>query len=622
MEFSSLSFWQETQTHFRFGPNENIMKFQNIFLSAFFTILVSSVFAQEIMPPTIPWSGKSLELIVDNSNKWITPGEESGLTESPDYASTMKWLESVSEASSYVSIARIGTSEQGRLIQLVIASKDQDFSAEELSTSEKPLILIQAGIHAGEIDGKDAGMMLLRDIAFGGKSELLDKANLLFVPILNVDGHERSSEFGRVNQRGPKVMGWRTNAQNLNLNRDYTKMETAGIQAIIKVINTYEPDLYIDIHVTDGADYQYDITYDFVAPGGYSPAIFDWMKTHFKPEINQALSANGHIPGPLLFAANDQDFKDGNMAFSFSPRFSNSYGDIRHLPTILIENHSLKPFKQRVLGTYIFLEQSIISVSNHFEALQEAIASDKAQPKNELPVRFGFNENPADSIDFLGIESEKVKSPITGEEYVVWKGQPVTQTIPNILMDKPEAIVVLPKAYWIPAEWSEIIDKIKAHGIKFEVMKEAKEMSVEQDFIKSYKLSSQPSEGKIRFQEFETEPISRTVNYPAGSIRISTDQPLGELVAILMEPESVDSYFQWGYFHSILSQTEYMETYIMEPLISKMLSEDADLKIRFDEKMKAEPDFAKSPRSIYRWFYEQTPYFDQQWKVIPVGKER
>jgi hypothetical protein len=622
LKFSSLSFWHDRQTLPGYWQNKISMKFRNLALASFSTILLSPLFAQEIMPPTIPWSGKSLELIVDNSNKWITPAETSGLTESPDYATTMKWLEELSQASSYISIARIGTSEQGRLIQLVIASKDQDFTAEELSTSKKPLILIQAGIHAGEIDGKDAGMMLLRDIAFEGKSELLDKANLLFVPILNVDGHERSSEFGRVNQRGPKVMGWRTNAQNLNLNRDYTKMETAGIQAIIKVINAYDPDLYIDIHVTDGADYQYDITYDFVAPGGYSPGIFDWMKAYFKPEINQALSSNGHIPGPLLFAANDRDFTEGNIAFSFSPRFSNSYGDIRHLPTILIENHSLKPFKQRVLGTYIFLEQSIISVSSHFEELQKAIASDKTKPKKEIPVRFGFNENPADSMAFLGIESENIKSPITGAEYVKWKGNPITQTIPNILMDKPEAIVNLPTAYWVPAEWAQVIEKIKAHGIKFEVLKESRELSVEQDFITNYKLSNQPSEGRIRFQEFKTEPIRREVTYQPGSIRILADQPLGELLAILMEPESVDSFFQWGYFHSILSQTEYMETYIMEPLISKMLSEDAALKTQFEEKLEAEPEFAKSPRSIYRWFYEKTPYLDQQWKVIPIGKER
>lgn len=576
---------------------------------------------QEIMPPTIPWTGKSLDLIVDQNHEWITPAEKTDLTESPDYATTMAWLEKLRQASPSLSINRIGTSEQGRIIQVVIASSDQDFSASELSRSKKPLILIQAGIHAGEIDGKDAGMMLLRDIAMGEKAALLERANLLFIPILNVDGHERSSEYGRVNQRGPKIMGWRTNAQNLNLNRDYTKLETAGIKAIIQVINAYDPDLYIDIHVTDGADYQYDITYDFVAPGGYSPQIFNWMKTHYKPEVNQALSANGHIPGPLLFAANDRDFTEGNIAFSFSPRFSNSYGDIRHLPTILVENHSLKPFKQRVLGTYVFLEQSIISVADHFEALQAAINSDKNQPKKELPVRFGFNRNPADSLVFLGIESQLVKSPITGAEYVQWKGNPITQTIPNILMDKPESILKLPTAYWISSEWPQLIEKVKAHGIQFETVSESKVQTVQQDFITSYKLSAQPSEGRVRFQEFKTEPIIREIEFPAGSIRIPVDQSLGELLVILMEPESVDSFFQWGYFHSILSQTEYMETYIMEPLIAKMLAEDASLKIQFEEKMKSDPEFAKSPRSIYRWFYEKTPYFDKQWKVIPIGKE-
>lgn len=597
------------------------MNFRKITFILLCNSWILPVSAQEIMPPTTPWSGKSLELIANPTNPWITPAESSDLTESPDYTETMAWLETLSQASPSLSINRIGTTEQGRAIQIIIASGDQDFSASELSRSKKPLILIQAGIHAGEIDGKDAGMMLLRDIAMGSKANLLERANLLFVPILNVDGHERSSEYGRVNQRGPKTMGWRTNAQNLNLNRDYTKLETAGIKAIIQVINAYDPDLYIDIHVTDGADYQYDITYDFVAPGGYSPEIFDWIQTHFKPEVNQALRTNGHIPGPLLFAANNRDFTAGNIAFSFSPRFSNSYGDIRHLPTILVENHSLKPFKQRVLGTYVFLEQSIISVSEHFEALQSAIQTDKNKPKKELPVRFEFNDTPADSLVFLGIESQLVKSPITGAEYVQWKGNPITQIIPNILMDKPESILQLPQAYWLSAEWPQLIEKIKAHGIKFELIEKPRKISLTQDFITQYKLSNQPSEGRVRFQEFKTNPITREIDFPIGSIRIPVDQPLGELLVILMEPESVDSFFQWGYFHSILSQTEYMETYIMEPMIAKMLAEDSSLKVQFEEKKKSEPEFESSPRSIYRWFYEKTPYFDQQWKVIPVGKE-
>ncbi|MEP2296963.1 M14 family metallopeptidase, partial [Algoriphagus sp.] len=500
-------------------------------------------------------------------------------------------------------------------------SLDQDFSPSELSTSKKPLILIQAGIHAGEIDGKDAGMMLLRDIALGDKKELLTKANILFIPILNVDGHERRSEFGRVNQRGPKEMGWRTNAVNLNLNRDFTKLESAGIKTIAKIIIAYDPDLYIDVHVTDGADYQYDITYGYVASGGYSPEISKWLSTAFQPEVDQALKDMGHIPGPLLFAANGNDFSAGNIAFSFSPRFSHTYGDIRHMASILIENHSLKPFKQRVLGTYVFLEQAIKSLGNHFEALQAAVKADSNQPKKDIPVKFKFRDTPADSMQFLGVASSIVKSEITGAEYVKWEGKPITQSVPSILMDVPELSVAVPQAYWIPAEWTAVISKVQQHGIKFDTLTEAQEISLDLSTVTSYSMGNQPYEGMMRVQKFELGSERRTQTMNPGSIRIPTDQALGELVVILMEPESVDSFFQWGYFNTIFTQTEYMETYIMEPLIAKMLAEDSDLKARFESKKTNDANFAKSPRAIYQWFYAQTPYYDQNWKVIPVGRE-
>ncbi len=598
------------------------MKFKKAFPLNLLLIFSSlQILAQEIMPPLLPWDGKSKELLVEKSNKWITPFELSDGLESPTYKETMAWIDKLAKNSDYLEINSIGLSEQGRPIQMVIASKDQDFTSEELSTSKKPLILFQAGIHAGEIDGKDAGMMLLRDISQGDKLDLLEYANLLFIPILNTDGHERRSEYGRVNQRGPKEMGWRTNALNLNLNRDYTKLETAGISAMARVINSYDPDLYIDIHVTDGADYQYDITYGYVATGGYSPQISSWLSTYFQPEVDQALKDQGHIPGPLLFAANNEDFTEGNIAFSFSPRFSHTYGDIRHLPSILIENHSLKPFEQRVLGTYIFLEQAIKSVGTHFSELQSAVKADKNQEKEAVIVKYQFRDTPADSMEFLGIASKKVTSKITGNEYVDWEGKAITQLVPSILMDKPAASVPVPKAYWIPVEWSEIIDKLKTHGFEMDILKEAKEVNMEFSTISEYKLSNQPYEGRFRFQSFELEKENSKVMLNPGSVRVKTDQPLGELLVILMEPESVDSFFQWGYFHSILSQTEYMETYIMEPFIAKMLAEDADLKKRFEAEKTSNPEFSKSPRAIYSWFYEQTPYFDQNWKVIPVGRE-
>ncbi|WP_296701777.1 M14 family metallopeptidase [Algoriphagus sp.] len=597
---------------------KNYNKYLILFCLSIFSI---EAFAQDFLPPLLPWNGKSKSLIVDSSNPWITPSELTGLTETPSYEETMAWLEKLSESSPYIAINSIGVSEQGRAIQMVMVSKDQDFTADELSTSKKPLILFQAGIHAGEIDGKDAGMMLLRDINVGDKLELLDYANLLFIPILNVDGHERKSEYGRVNQRGPKVMGWRTNAQNLNLNRDYTKLETAGVKAIAKVINTYDPDLYIDIHVTDGADYQYDVTYGFVETGGYSPEISSWLANQFKPEVDQALRDQGHIPGPLLFAANGQDFTEGNIAFSFSPRFSHTYGDIRHLPSILIENHSLKPYEQRVLGTYVFLEQAIKSVGDHFSELQKAISSDQDQSMESVIVKYGFRDTPADSVEFLGIRSEKITSDLTGNEFVDWKGEAITQIVPSILMDKPVSSVPVPKAYWIPAEWPEVIQKIKEHGIEMEVLEEAKEVNLEFSKVTEFKMVSQPYEGKMRFQSFDSEKEYRKVWMQPGSVRVQTKQALGELAVILMEPESVDSFFQWGYFNTILSQTEYMETYVMEPMAKQMLKNDPDLQKRFEEEKAKDETFAKSPRRIYRWFYEQTQYIDQNWKVIPVGRE-
>ncbi len=197
----------------------------------------------------------------------------------------------------------------------------------------------------------------------------------------------------------------------------------------------------------------------------------------------------------------------------------------------------------------------------------------------------------------------------------------MNELVPSILMDEPALEVTVPKAYWIPAEWGNVIEKLKQHGVEFETLTEAREMKLQFSTVDNYKMVTQPYEGMMRVQSFEQQKESRTLTLNPGSVRVATNQPLGELAVILLEPESVDSFFQWGYFNTIFTQTEYMETYIMEPLIAKMMSEDPDLKKRFEAKKSAEPDFAKSPRAIYQWFYAQTPYYDQNWKVIPGGRE-
>ena len=364
--------------------------------------------AQSILPPIEEWHGKSELLIANALNPWITTSEISDFATTPTYDETMSWLKKLANTSPFITMTSIGKSSEGRVIYMVTASTEKTVTAASLKKSGKPILLAQAGIHAGEIDGKDAGMMLLRDIAFGNKKSLIENVNFLFIPILNVDGHERSSSFNRPNQRGPQNMGWRTNAQNLNLNRDYAKLDTKEVQSVIHVINEYDPLLYMDLHVTDGADYQYDITFGGLDGLGYSKSISKWLAKTYKTQTDKDLRANGHIPGPLLFALNDRDFSKGNILSMGEPRFSDAYGDLRHTASVLVENHSLKPFKQRVLGTYVLLESTLKILATEGNSLKESTISDRANRESPLPMTYKVPQMNA-KVNFENLENAKIK---------------------------------------------------------------------------------------------------------------------------------------------------------------------------------------------------------------------
>src|SRR5690606_21194219 len=275
-------------------------------LSASILLTLATARAEDWLPPLPAWQGDSEALIKAKSHPWVSPAELSGLKESPDYNTTIAYLRKLVDSSDLLEMEQFGTSAQGRALYLVKASAALHKIAQN---PQRPLLLVQAGIHSGEIDGKDAGLMLLRDIAHGDKAQLLANADLLFVPIFSVDGHERRSATNRMNQRGPVLQGWRATAQNLNLNRDYSKADALEMQALLGVLNKYQPDLYIDVHVTDGEDYQYDVTYGFNEPfAAISPNAASWLAKLYRPAVNRALEQAGHIPGPLVFGVDSKDF--------------------------------------------------------------------------------------------------------------------------------------------------------------------------------------------------------------------------------------------------------------------------------------------------------------------------
>ncbi|CAN5433827.1 M14 family metallopeptidase [soil metagenome] len=612
---------------------------------SFSSLMILSSTAQSILPPIIKWHGKSEGLIAKSNNPWITPAEKSGFVTTPGYNESMNWIKKLATASPLLSMISIGKSVEGRDIFMIIASTEKMVTAAVLKKSHKPLLLVQAGIHSGEIDGKDAGMMLLRDIAFGNKKSLLDKVNFLFIPILSVDAHERSSPYNRPNQRGPENMGWRTNAQNLNLNRDYAKLDTKEIRSVIKVMNDYDPVLYMDIHVTDGADYQYDITYGGIGKQGYSHGIRDWLENTHKTFVDKDLTANGHIPGPLMNAFNDRDFSQGNLVTFGGPRFSDSYGDTRHLAAILVENHSLKPYKQRVLGTYVLLESTLKLMASTGQSLKEITDRDKAETVAKIPAGWkipqvqnevSFDSRTAkkdvdatatapDSMNLLGIASVINKSTVTNADYVEWLGKAVTKKIPDYKSTEPIDFITRPKGYWIPASCDEVIARLKMHGVKITTLTAPREVAVEMYRINDYTFEDdnhnlQPFEGHIQVTA-TTSTESHKQLFAAGSVYISTDQPLGDLAMLLLEPISKDSYFSWGFFHSIFQRTEYIEAYVIEPMAKKMLDESPELRKAFEEKKAADKAFAGDQNGILTWFYSKTKFYDERYLLYPVARE-
>lgn len=574
-----------------------------------------------ILPPELPWKGRSEQLIVKADDPWITPAERSGFVTTPDYAATRAWIERLAATSELLRMERFGASALGREMYAVIASKERG----KLDPS-KPLVLIQAGIHSGEIDGKDAGLMLLRDIALRGKQHLLDGVNLIFIPILNPDGHENHSRYSRPNQRGPSSQGWRATAQNINLNRDYVKADSPEMQSLIGLIRRYDPDLYLDIHVTDGVDYAHDITFSFPGWGGRnarSVAGGEWLDRIFRPEIERALQRNGHLSAPYISPIDARAPEKGIRIRPARARTSTGYGDLRRLPTVLVENHSLKPYRQRVLGTYVLLEQALKTSAAHGAKLLAARATDLHSHPRQIDIAWRDNmEQPVDRILFHPVARETYWSRASGRNEVRWLGRrekpvsvPVFTAVPVVTIDRPVA-------YWVPATKTEVLDRLRRHGIEMEQLTSPRTVRVE--LVRLHGGKHDPNaekEGRFPFAADRFEPFLREVTYPAGSARIPTDQPLGELASVLLEAQSGDSFLSWGFFPEILQRTEYIDGYVIAPLADRMLQTDPALAREFNTKLAADAAFAADGDARLAWFYERSPFFDPNYLIYPVGRE-
>ncbi len=550
------------------------------------------------------------------SLNWLTHFEKSGLIQSPRYKESLAYFKQFEKKTSYAKMFSIGISPQGRSIKCLVVTKGKEFTPEKAKKSGKAIILIQNGIHAGEIEGKDASMILLRDILITKeKFHLLDHLILLIIPILSVDGHERISGYNRPNQNGPEEMGWRTNSWNLNLNRDYMKAESPEIRSFLTLFKSWLPDFFIDNHTTDGADYQYHVTYALEKFGNIDSKLSSWGKKEFLPFLRNEVENRGFLTAPYI-ELKSETIEEGIVETAMPPRLSTGYTSVQNRLGLLVETHSLKPYENRVRSTLAMNISALefLNINYKFLLSLNQKADKTTQKLKKLPVKFELT-NKSNSFDFYGFKSFYKESNITGNEVVGYSNEPLKFKIPFYNDVRISKTITVPNAYLIPKEFEYLIDILKLHGIKCERVGSKNILVEEYTFTKS-EFTHKPYEGRMCVQVICSSK-KKKIQVQTGSFIIPTNQRTNRVIINLLEPEAPDSFVSWGFFNAFFERKEYAEPYIMEPIARQMLKNDETLKNKFLEKLEDE-EFKNDPKARLDFFYQQSPFFDINEKKYPI----
>lgn len=563
------------------------------------------------------------ELKSQDSGRWLTYFEKSDYLNTPGYEMSMDYFKQIVRYSPFVKMMSIGKSAKGRDINCLIIDRNKEFTPEKAHKSGKAVILIEAGIHAGEIEGKDAGMLLLREMLVSKeKLSLLNNAVLLFIPVLNVDGHERTSRFNRINQNGPLEMGWRTTAQNLNLNRDFMKADAPEMQALLKLFSKWMPDFFIDSHTTDGADYQYTLTYSVEKHENIYPETAAWLKNKFIPAFENGIEKSGYLAAPYV-SLRGENLSQGIEEWASMARLSTGYAALQNRPSLLIETHMLKTYKERVLVTKAAFEWVISFLGNNSRELKdlnsradvESVRSFIKEKRN-LPVDYTGTDDHVPFI-FKGFKDYRDSSWITGSGVIRYSNEKLDMKIPYYNKIIVKDSVSVPEGYIVPAEWSSIVERMTLHGISVDKFQAAAKFAVERIKFRNIRFASKPYEGRF-LPSYEIERYFDTVIVNAGDYYIKSDQRTIRVIANLLEPLSPDSYIKWGFFNTIFEQKEYFEEYSMEPVARKMAEENEFLKEEFMKRVSSDESFRNNPYQRLNFFYEKSPYFDKQLNLYPV----
>ncbi len=564
----------------------------------------------------------SLAIItLSSGQKLLTLAERSNYHYSNDYPATLRLCHALDSISTMVHMDIFGKSSAGYDLPFLIVDRDGLTVPQQIKDKGRAIIMIQADIHAGEPEGNDAGFILVRDLITNRRYvQLLDHVSIIFIPVLNADGLSRLSPYNRINQNGPDIMGWRANAMNLNLNRDYLKADAPEIRAWIRLFNQYLPDFFVDCHTTDGADYQYVLTYALPLEFQLTQQQYDWVYTTYLPYVTKKMYGQGIPIFQYISFRRWADPTSGLVLSAFNPMYSTGYVWAQNRPSLLIETHMLKDFRLRLWATYYMLLHTIEAVSSTADKLIKInLQADKEASRlagKKYTLQYKLTDDTV-HVQFLGKQYHIRHSGLTGGNYVVYSDTNQTITMPLWNKYQPDRSITVPEAYIIPVQWTEVIKRLLAHGIKFYTIEDQYTDSVFTYRFSNIKFACYPYEGHQRVQSFTTEKVKTGQTFRPGSIIVPIGQRAAQIIIHLLEPEAPSSLLSWGFFNPIFEQKEYAEIRVMERLGKQMLEQDTLLGHEWTQWKATHPNASQWQQ--INWLYQHSPCQDPYKDIYPVG---
>ena len=569
-------------------------------------------------PPAAKAAASLAASTKDSPHDLLTTGEKTDWNETAPYAEAVEISHRLERTSKFVKVVDIGTTPENRAMIALIVSKDRAFTPEAAAKTNKVVILIQSGIHAGEIEGKDTVLMLVRDMTVSKRfAAWMDHAIFVIIPVFNVDGHEDVSPYHRPSQNGPKSTGLRATAQRVNLNRDYVKSDTPEMRAWLRVFNAWMPDFHIDNHVTDGADFQYDVTWDMARNQDIAEPAGAWVREKFVPELDRRMEADGHMVAPygaLRTVAGKREF----FMEVFSPRYSHLYSAVQDRPSLLVESHSLKSAKTRAWAHYDIMRHAIETILLDPEALRRAVRDAdqqmmaRAGDPNAAPVYLaGKVSEKSRPVVYHSLKNGPFKSEITGA--TVNRYLPEKDDIETVIHDQIDttAEAKMPLGYLIPVAWKELADVLALHGVEMERVAKPIQKDFETYRFSNVKYAATSFEGRVMI-DFDAKLVTEKVAIPAGSFWVPMKQRRARLILSMLEPAAPDSLAKWGFLDPVFEGGGRggagVGEYLSEPIARRMMADSPELRREFEARLASDAAFAADPRARLRWWFEKSKY--------------